>query len=140
MAAKTGTARGFSDTVAVGVTRELTVAAWAGNFDGKATHGVTAMEGAAPLLRLGLLTAGRGGALTLPPRPAGIGTLTVCPLSGMPASSSCPHRKREYFLVGHRPRRGCTWHRRQGNELAVVYPAAARPWATRRGTAGGQHL
>ncbi len=140
VAAKTGTARGFSDTVTVGVTRELTVAAWAGNFDGKATHGVVAMEGAAPLVRMGLLAASRGQQLTLPPRPAGLTTAAVCPLSGMPASSGCPHRKREHFLTGREPKRACTWHRATGSGLAVVYPEAARGWATRRRTSGGQHL
>ena len=140
VAAKTGTARGFADTVTVGVTREFTVAAWAGNFDGKATHGVVAMEGAAPLVRLGLLTAGRGRRLTLPGRPAGITAAAVCPLSGMKASPRCPHRKREYFVAGRQPSRACTWHRQAGGRLAVVYPASARAWAARQRTAGGQHL
>ena len=140
VAAKTGTARGFSDTVAVGVTRELTVAAWAGNFDGKATHGVTAMEGAAPLVRLGLLTAGKGKRLTLPARPAGIITAAVCPLSGMPASAQCPNRKREHFLADQQPERSCTWHRHGAGGLAVVYPAQVRGWAAKQRTAGGQHL
>ena len=137
VAAKTGTARGFSDLVAVGVTRELTVAAWAGNFDGRPTHGVVAMNGAAPLLRMGLLTASRGRRLTLPRRPPGIVSATVCPLSGMRASPRCPHTKQEYFVAGATPRQPCSWHR---GRLAVVYPPRVRAWARKQRTAGGQHL
>ena len=132
VAAKTGTARGFADLVAVGVTKQVTVAAWAGNFDGQPTHGVVAMHGAAPLVRAGMLAAARGRQLSLPARPRGVVADEVCPLSGMRASASCPHRKREYFLEGRRsPARACTWHRRQGGQLAVVYPPLARAWARR---------
>ncbi len=69
VAAKTGTSRGFADTVAIAATRELTVAAWAGNFDGKPTQGLVAMQSAAPLVRAGLLIGGQGRHLTLPRGP-----------------------------------------------------------------------
>ena len=35
VAAKTGTSKGYRDNWAVGFTREVTVAAWVGNFDGR---------------------------------------------------------------------------------------------------------
>jgi len=140
VAAKTGTARGFADTVTVGVTRELSVAAWAGNFDGKPTHGVVAMQGAAPLVRDGLLIAGRGADLTLPPRPAGIVTRAVCALSGKPASMACPHRKAEYFMAGKALPGRCDWHRRTRDGLRVIYPQEISAWAQRQRTQGGRHL
>jgi penicillin-binding protein 1C len=64
VAVKTGTARGFADVVAVFVTREFTVAAWTGRFDGRPTDGVLGMRGAAPLARAALLSASRGADLT----------------------------------------------------------------------------
>ena len=133
-AVKTGTARGFADTVAVGVTRELTVAAWAGNFDGRPTQGVLAMRAAAPLVRAGLL--GLEKDLTLPLRPAGVVSAHICPLSGKLAGPHCPHEKREHFIEGTVPTETCGWHR--GG--AVVYPAEIAAWARRRRAAGGRSL
>jgi len=81
IAAKTGTARGFADTWAIGATREVIVGAWAGTFDGTPTHGLVGMDAAAPLVRDGMLavSASLGGRpLTLPPRPTGIQDVHTC--------------------------------------------------------------
>ena len=128
VAAKTGTSRGFADTVAVAVTRELTVAAWAGNFDGQPTQGVIAMRAAAPLARTAILLAARGRALTLPERPSGIVSATVCALSGKGVGAACPHTKVEQFVRGTEPRDVCDWHRAEG----VRYPEEVARWAERR--------
>ncbi|HWM84692.1 MAG TPA: transglycosylase domain-containing protein [Kofleriaceae bacterium] len=140
VAFKTGTARGFADTVAIGVTRELTVAAWAGTFDGVPTQGLVAMDAAAPLVRAGLLAGGGGRDLTLPGRPDGIESGLVCPLSGLRPGSDCPHRKLEQFAAGRAPGRDCDWHRREGGRLVVHYPPEARAWAERQSHRGGRHL
>jgi penicillin-binding protein 1C len=140
VAVKTGTARGFADTVAIGVTRELTVAAWAGNFDGTPTEGLIAMDAAAPLVRAGLLAGAGGRDLTLPARPDGIESGSVCPLSGMRAGPDCPHQKLERFASGHAPGRTCDWHRRAGDSVVVRYPVEAQPWARRQAERGGRHL
>ncbi|MBN2719083.1 MAG: transglycosylase domain-containing protein, partial [Deltaproteobacteria bacterium] len=107
VAVKTGTARGFSDTVAVFATSEYTVAAWTGRFDGNPTKGVLGMSGAGPLARDGLLIASKGRMLTLPPKPAGIVTAPVCPVSGKRVSDACPHQRQEYFLKGMAPTQTC---------------------------------
>ncbi|WP_428263158.1 transglycosylase domain-containing protein [Haliangium sp.] len=138
VAAKTGTARGFADTVAVAVTTEYTVAAWAGNFDGQPTQGLTAMTGAAPLVRAGLLLASGGRRLGLPAAPDDIERGEVCPLSGMRASDACPHRKQEVFRRGHGPRERCDWHLDPAQGGQVRYPARARDWAERTGARGGR--
>jgi penicillin-binding protein 1C len=140
VAVKTGTARGFADTVAIGVTRELTVAAWAGNFDGAPTEGLLAMDAAAPLVRAGLLAGSGGRHLTLPARPDGIASGLVCPLSGLRAGPDCPHQKLEHFAAGHAPGRTCDWHRREGDRVVVRYPVEAQPWARRHAERGGRHL
>ncbi len=140
VAAKTGTSRGFADTVAIAVTNEVTVAAWAGNFDGTPTHGLVAMQSAAPLVRAGLLLAANERPLTLPEPPPGITTAYVCPLSGKLVGPDCPHRKLEYFATGHVPTEHCTWHRHEGDRLVVAYPAEVEPWARRERERGGLHL
>jgi len=140
VAAKTGTSRGFADTVAIAVTNEVTVAAWGGNFDGTPTHGLVAMQSAAPLVRAGLLLYAGGKPLTLPEPPSGITTAYVCPLSGELVSADCPHRKLEYFAVGHVPTEHCTWHRHEGDRLVIHYPPEVEPWAQRQRERGGRHL
>lgn len=141
VAVKTGTARGFSDTVAVGVTRELTVAAWAGTFDGTPMQGLVAMQSAAPLVREGLLIGSGGRDLTLPPAPAGVVTAEVCPLSGLLPGPDCPHRKLEHFARGRVPTRACDWHRRDATGRLVIHvPAEAQGWAARRAARAGSSL
>jgi penicillin-binding protein 1C len=135
IAAKTGTARGFADTWAVGATQEVIVGAWAGTFDGTPTHGLVAMDAAAPLVRDAMLAiAGRGGKLTLPARPAAIEDLEVCAVSGMKPGERCP-RAHDHAAPGrdHDPDDGpdapCTWHRPDGR---IEYPARANGWLERR--------
>ena len=127
IAAKTGTSRGFADTVAIGVTNEWTVAAWAGNFDGKPTHGLKAMQSAAPLVRAGLLSASDGKPLTLPPAPRGIVSREVCALSGGLPGAFCPRTKRDFFAVTRDAPPRCTWHLEDGAHLPGVYDR----WAAR---------
>jgi penicillin-binding protein 1C len=131
VAAKTGTSRGFADTVAVAATEQVIVAAWAGNFDGAPTHGVVAMEGAAPLVREGLLAIARHRELTLPEPPEGIDDVEVCAVSGMKAGPYCP-RKHDHAAHGHGPEHECDWHRRVGDRIELELPAEARRWAAER--------
>lgn len=111
VAAKTGTSSGFADTVAVGVTREAIVAAWAGAFDGSGTKGALAMWSAAPLVRAALLAVAdqRGAPLTLPGPPAGIITRSICRHSGQLAGPTCPSH-REHFARGSEPTARCAGH------------------------------
>jgi penicillin-binding protein 1C len=130
VAAKTGTARGFSDTVAIASTRELTVAAWTGRFDGGSMQGLSGMRGAAALARAALLSASHGRALTLPTRPAGIAAIDVCPLSGKLAGPHCPRHKRDYAHVHAPPSEPCDMH---GADGTIHYPELLRGYLTRTG-------
>jgi penicillin-binding protein 1C len=127
--AKTGTARGFSDTWAIGATREVIVGAWAGTFDGTPTQGLVGMDGAAPLVRDAMLAiAATGAKLTLPPRPPGIDDIEVCVDTGMPADDRCP-RVREVVAHGTAPidpgiRRDAGGH--------LHYPPRSAGWLRRR--------
>jgi membrane carboxypeptidase/penicillin-binding protein PbpC len=127
VAAKTGTARGFADTVAIAATREVTVAAWAGTVDGSPTQGVPAMKAAAPLVRAALLAYADGRALTLPARPDDIEAIDVCEVSGGLPGPHCSV-KRDWAPRGRAPTHVCTWHPAPG---VIVYPEGLRGWAAR---------
>lgn len=131
-AIKTGTTRGYTDNLALGTTREFTVGAWAGNFDGTPTDGMMAMHGAAPLVRAALVAlAARFGPPTAPERPPGLREAEVCPLSGKAPGRFCRHRKRELFAAGTLPdpAAACQMHARHCNRDVVIYPEVVRPWA-----------
>jgi len=132
VAIKTGTSGGFADTVAVGATREVIVAAWAGSFDGSGTRGSLAMWSAAPLVRAGLLVMASRRPLTLPPRPAGIVTAEVCRLSGMRPGPYCAS-KSEFFVAGSEPSDTCTWHRLRNGRVTVEFPSEIAAWAAHAG-------
>jgi len=137
---KTGTAQGFSDTLAIFATREYTVAAWTGRFDGKSTQGLLGMNGSGPLARAGLLLASRGRFLTLPTRPQGVVSGVICPLSGLYPSPDCPHRKKEYFIEGHEEKRTCDWHVRHKGRVEVRYPDVVQAWTRRYKNIAGRQI
>lgn len=128
VAAKTGTARGFSDTWAVGATREIIAGAWAGTFDGTPTQGIVGMDAAAPLVRDALLAFADGKPLSLPARPDGVEPVEVCAISGMAPGPHCPHAH-DYVVHGRAPTEPCTWH---GDTGRVTYPDKAKRWLARR--------
>jgi penicillin-binding protein 1C len=76
VAAKTGTSKGYRDNIAVGFTREVTVAVWVGNFDGSPMEGSERRLRRRPLVsrrdarRTGALPRGFAG-----PAPRATGTL-----------------------------------------------------------------
>jgi penicillin-binding protein 1C len=128
VAAKTGTARGFSDTWAVGATREIIAGAWAGTSDGTPTQGIVGMDAAAPLVRDALLAFAGGKPLTLPARPDAIEPVDVCAVSGMAPGPHCPHAH-DYVIRGRAPTEPCSWHDDTGR---VTYPDKAKRWLARR--------
>ena len=110
VAAKTGTSKGFRDNWTVGFTREVTVAVWAGNFDGTPMTGSTGITGAGPLFHEVMLAAMRGRAPAALLDHSGLTVVDVCELSGERAGESCPHRRREWFTPGSEPHTSCEMH------------------------------
>jgi penicillin-binding protein 1C len=124
VAAKTGTSKGYRDNVAVGYTRDVTVAAWAGNFDGSPMADVSGISGAGPIFHavmeaaLALRAKGEAhdharAALSLAGDAArlGLARTAVCALSGEIPTSACPHRIYEWLPTGdadHAP--ACSTH------------------------------
>lgn len=111
-AVKTGTSRGFRDNWAIGYTREVTVAVWAGNFDGTPMAGSTGVTGAGPLFHDALVAAMRGRTPAPLSDTQGLADVEVCALSGERASLACPHRRHELFRPGTEPDRECAMHER----------------------------
>jgi penicillin-binding protein 1C len=134
VALKTGTTRAYTDNLAFGVTREFTVAAWAGNFDGKPTDGVMAIQGAAPLVRAAFLAlAHRFGDPSAPSRPEDVVEAEICPISGMRAGPHSHAHKREKFIRGTAPTETCDWHRVECGQEYTAYPDEVRGWARAQG-------
>lgn len=144
VALKTGTTRGYTDNLAFGTTREFTVGAWAGNFDGTPTEAVMAMQGAAPLVRAAFVSlAALYGNPTAPERPEELTVRDICPLSGERPGPDCPGLKRESF--SERSARGfdhaatCSFHVRRAVpgtgrvQVGVAFPPELGPWAAAHG-------
>jgi penicillin-binding protein 1C len=142
VALKTGTTRGYTDNLAFGTTREFTVGAWAGNFDGTPTEGVMAMQGAAPLVRAAFVAlAALYGEPSAPERPKEIVQRAVCALSGQRPGPTCPGRKLELFVPASAARLDaappCSFHPPHGAQrrAAVAFPEELTHWAHAHGLA-----
>jgi len=131
VAVKTGTSHHFTDNWAVGVTREFTVAVWAGNFSGRPMRQVSGVTGAGPLLHRAILDVANRYPPGVPPSPAAYGAvrIAVCRLSGLRATSRCPAVE-EWVLPGTEPAAACDWHRPDGT---VAWPAAYAAWVAGQG-------
>ncbi len=136
VAAKTGTAGGYSDTWAVAATSQAVVGVWAGRADGQATHGYLAMDMAAPLAERILWTLRREGPFSLPPPPEGLRQIVVCILSGLPPRDACPRRRQEWFRAEAVPKTSCPLHEldRTG-QVRVRWPPELLGWLRRTGRA-----
>ena len=97
-AVKTGTSSDFRDTWTVGFTRDYTVAAWVGNFDGSAMRGVSGVSGAGPLwnrIMLHLHETQEPQPFATPP---GYVRTTICAITGHAPMRDCPAVVREWVL------------------------------------------
>lgn len=100
MAAKTGTSTGWRDNWAVGVSPEITVAAWVGNFDGQPMVDISGVTGAGPILSRVMETAMAGRAWEAGEAPKGLERLEVCPVSGELRGPGCVTSRLEWLPAG----------------------------------------
>ncbi len=132
-AVKTGTSTGWRDNWTVGVTPEVAVGVWVGNFDGSPMDDVSGVTGAGPIWRQVMEAAMRDRPKRRFERPEGIERVEICPLSGQRAGASCPLSHRELFIEGSAPADPCGWHRPGPDGAAVVRaPAPYGAWAAER--------
>lgn len=98
-AVKTGTSSDFRDTWTVGFTRDYTVGAWVGNFDGSPMRGVSGVTGAGPLWnRIMLHLYERNDEPPPFPPPHGFVRAAICATTGRAPSVLCPGIVREWVL------------------------------------------
>lgn len=122
VAAKTGTSHAFVDNWTAGFSSAVTVAVWAGNFDGKPMQGVSGISGAGPIFSRVMARAMRGrqpGPLVERSR---FEHRKVCALSGKLAGRGCPSMVEEVFLPGTAPSARCTMHRWDERPILDVGP------------------
>lgn len=110
VAVKTGTSKGFRDNWTIGYTREVTVAVWVGNFDGRPMRNSSGVTGAGPLFRDVMLAAMRSRTPEPLIRLEHFETVRICASSGRRATHLCPHQLDEHFLPGRAPTQSCSFH------------------------------
>jgi penicillin-binding protein 1C len=131
VAVKTGTSQAYHDNWTVGYTRDVTVGVWVGNFDRTPLRGSSGVTGAGPIFHAVMLAAqARAGAVDAPlaTPPPSLREVTICALSGEPASPWCPSRVTEWLPAGE-DLAPCSWHHRSDDGLLTVYPPEYRAWA-----------
>jgi membrane carboxypeptidase/penicillin-binding protein PbpC len=128
-AVKTGTTTDFRDNWAVGYTPELVVGVWVGNADNEPMRHVTGVTGAAPIWHDVMEVALKGQPTHDFTRPEGLVETEVCAVSGRLPGPDCPHRVKEWFIVGTEPTDVCQIHQRIGGEVYTVLPPEAQEWA-----------
>jgi penicillin-binding protein 1C len=89
-AVKTGTSSDFRDTWTVGFTRDYTVGAWVGNFDGSPMRGVSGVTGAGPLWNRIMLHLHEGAEPPPFDPPRGFVRASICATTGHAPRRSCP--------------------------------------------------
>jgi penicillin-binding protein 1C len=98
-AVKTGTSTDFRDTWTVGFTRDFTVGAWVGNFDGSAMRGVSGVTGAGPLWNRIMLHLYERRDEPPPFRaPRGFVRTAICATTGHAPSARCSGIVQEWVL------------------------------------------
>ncbi len=140
VAVKTGTSQAYRDNWTVGFTKEVTVGVWVGNFDRRPLESSSGVTGAAPIFNAVMMAAqkraGKDVELasyeSLLDPPPGLEQQSVCALSGLRPSTSCPAIEMEWVAIGA-SRDDCTWHRGDGRDSIVVWPPEYRDWAGSRG-------
>lgn len=113
VAAKTGTSKHSRDNWAVGFTREVTVAVWVGNFDGRPMRGTSGVTGAGPIMHAVMdraMQGRRAAPLLIDETAADLERRAICPLSGLKPGDGCEHARMEWFAAGSAPERTCTMH------------------------------
>lgn len=112
---KTGTSHGFRDAWAVGISGDMAVAVWVGNFNGAGNRAFVGRGAAGPLLfdLLSALVPDRGWTVadTVDLARLNLKQIDVCAATGELPGRFCPHTRKSAFIPGVSPIRVCTVHR-----------------------------
>jgi penicillin-binding protein 1C len=140
VAAKTGTSQAYHDNWAIGYTRTVTVGVWVGNFNRRPLISSSGVTGAGPIFQAVMLAAQEhlrgelpGDAdLVTAATAEGLDRRTICSLSGLAATDSCPNQAQEY-LPRDAHLEPCSWHQRTQEGIRIAWPAGYRAWASDAG-------
>ncbi len=99
VAAKTGTSQSFGDNLTVGYTRDVTVATWVGNFDGRPMRSLIAMQGAAPLWADVMRVAMEGKSVSAFERPDSVESEPKAPWRHLPERTLAVESPREAVVL-----------------------------------------
>jgi len=102
-AVKTGTTSNFHDNWTIGYTPDLVVGVWVGNTDHKPMRNISGVTGAGPIWHQFIRSVLSGSPEARFIRPAGLGNIEVCALSGLLPTPDCPYRRYEWFIEGTQP-------------------------------------
>ncbi len=101
---KTGTTNEFTDAWYVGFTKAYTMGVWVGLDDfSPMGGGQTGSANAVPLWIDVMREASRRQPMADFPRPEGVVSVSLCPISGLRAQSYCPAPHEDYVIAGHEP-------------------------------------
>ena len=134
VAVKTGTSQAYHDNWTVGFTRDVTVGVWVGNFDRTPLRDSSGVTGAGPLFHAVMLAAvertggPRADVEPVVSQPVQLVRASICALSGMRATASCPTRESEWVRIDADPV-PCSWHHQSDDGVLTIYPPEYRAWA-----------
>ncbi len=126
-AMKTGTSNQFNNIWAIGFTPDLLGGFWMGNFSGATVVGTA--DSGYPASMLAKTLEQFSAHEPFPPL-AGLEKKRICALSGLAASSACPHIIDEWFFPGREPA-VCDWHHNGPRGVIVRYPQEYASWLAR---------
>lgn len=128
---KTGTSNQYQNIVALGATKEFTVAVWMGNHTGETVMGKTGSSLPASAAKEILDYLEKYSKLSPEekqfPVPENYEKKQICSLSGLLAGKDCPGIVYEY-VPKNLELEECNWHKLKGNKLTVTYPSEYQQW------------
>lgn len=131
--AKTGTSFRFCDNWTIGFTRDYTLGVWVGNFDHTPMLKVSGVSGAGPLFaNIMYMLYNKKDFPEKYPKPMGLVSVKICPLSGQRPGPHCPTTIEEMIperdLASYQ-KSICRMHTTFGEKTVTVVPVKFRAWA-----------
>jgi penicillin-binding protein 1C len=125
---KSGTSSEFTNLWCVGATPRFTVAAWAGNFDGRAVINKTGSIVPAQIVVdvLDRLTEAGSTQPGFEP-PSGVVEARICAISGQRATPSCPSTRKEFFRSANEVPDLCAYHASAGDRASLLLESFLAP-------------
>lgn len=124
LSAKTGTSVGWRDNWAMGVTTDVVVGVWVGNFDGSPMVNISGITGAGPILRQVVEIV--HSAKPAPHRHADVVEGPICPRTGLRRGADCPNTVLERFVRGTAPTEVCDHD--AGHTARLISPEHGTTW------------